>query len=430
MEATCGANTFRAKAWEFHANARRRPGPSARAGRGAGAAPASPPRANASKTFLGPGGLRRPVSPPDIVLTADARTHSAYAELIASPPEGVRYDVKPLHWGSRLSGSWLRDQARWKLHAARRAWAGDPVGFPAPAWGRPVHAANALLRTTDPWVLDFEHPWAFTAFDGDRLRARRARLAAALADARVLLPWTNAAARAMAALLPEAQGRMRVCPPGIQPRPAAVRDEDAPLVHFVAGLFERKGGPEAVEAFARVRRDFPRARMRMVTNAPPGLRAEGVEVVPANLPRERALESFAQASVYLMPTQFDTYGMVFLEAMAHGVPVVALEGFGTDEIVRDGRDGWLVRGYDAKWFGPDMLPVPGGASWEQVRLRRTVEERERVVADLAERLRALLADPAKARAMGEAGRARVTDGDLSADARNRRLLAAYREAFG
>lgn len=365
----------------------------------------------------------------DVALTADERTHSAYAELVHAPPDGVRYDLKPLRWGARLTGSWPADQGRWKLHGARRVLWGEPLPFPAPDWGKPVHAANVLLRTTRPWVVDYEHPWAFTSFDGETLRARRTRLAEALEGARLLLPWTEAAARATSSLLPETETRIRVCPPGIQARAMRVRDEDAPLVLFVAGLFERKGGPEAVEAFARVRRDHPRARMLMVTDAPPGIRAEGVEFLPANQPRERVLDLFAQATAYLMPTQWDTYGMVFLEALAHGVPVVTLDGFGIREIVRDGVDGFVVPGYPGKWFQPDMLPVPR-ASWPLVRARRTVEERERVVRDLAERLGALLADPSKARHMGAMGRARVVDGDLSVDARNRRLLSAYREAFG
>lgn len=366
----------------------------------------------------------------DVVLTTDARGHSAYAELVASPPPGVRYHARPLHWGHRHTDSRLEDWVRWKRHALRRAALGEPAAFPAPDWGHPVHAANALLRSPRPWVCDFEHPWCFTGFDARLLRARRDRLARALGEARLLLPWTEAARRAVVALMPEMEPRVRVAYPAIAPRAPAEPDPDAPLVLFVAKLFERKGGPEAIEAFARVRRDHPRARMLMVTDAPPGIRAEGVEFLPASQPRERVLAEYAHASAYLMPTQFDTFGMVFLEAFAHAVPVVTLDGFGIREIVEDGRDGFVVPGYARTWFGPDMLPDPGAAAWDALRLTRTADERERVVRDLADRLGALLADPAKRAAMGAAAHRKVTEGRFSNAERGRHLLGLYRDAFG
>lgn len=367
----------------------------------------------------------------DVVLTADATSHSAYAELLAAPPPGVSYDARPLHWGRRLTSSAASDWARWKRFGVERALRGEPVPFPAPDWGKPVHAANVLLRTSRPWVVDYEHPWAFTSFDGPRLLRNVARLRAALADARLILPWTAAAARATRALLPGAAERIRVVPPSIAPRAPATPDPDAPTFLFVAKLFERKGGPEALEAFARVRRDHPSARLRMVTDAPPAVverwSGRGVEFLPANQPRAALLaRAYPDAVAYVMPTQFDTFGMVFLEAFAHALPVVTLAGFGIDEIVEDGRDGFVVEGYARKWFDADGLPRGG---WEAARGWRSAAERERVVADLAAAMSALLADGSRCQAMGRTAHRKVTEGAFSLRARNEALLAAYREAF-
>ena len=79
-----------------------------------------------------------------------------------------------------------------------------------------------------------------------------------------------------------------------------------------------------------------------------------------------------------MPSRTDSFGIVFLEAWANGLPVVAAAAGGVPEVVRHGETGLLVP------FG-DLDRLTGA-------------------------LLALLSDPARARAMGEAGRPLVERG--------------------
>ncbi len=99
---------------------------------------------------------------------------------------------------------------------------------------------------------------------------------------------------------------------------------------------------------------------------------------------------------FVLPSVFETWGLVVNEAMNAARPIVASDGVGAvADLVRDGETGWTFPKDDA------------GA--------------------LAERLRALLADPAAARAMGE--RARDVVGAYSFEAGQRGLLEAL-AAFG
>lgn len=375
----------------------------------------------------------------DVILTTGPEGHSAYAELLANPPEGIRYYVRRLDWRAPVFGQPLVDMAYWKLRGAMRRLQGLPEAAPLPDWGHPIHSAQVILRTRQPWVIDFEHPNALVDFDGDLLArpATRARLARLLARSGAVLPWTEAAARATLALAPGLAGKVHAVLPAIAPRaPAVPEDPDSPLVLFVGRHFHRKGGPEALEAFARARRErCPRARMLVVSNAPPEVRAryegEGVTFWQVPVPRERVLaEGFAKASVYLMPTHFDTFGMVFLEAFAHAIPVVTADTFGASEIVTHGEDGFVVPGYAAKWFDERGLPVPGAHKWPDVKARQSPEERERIVRDLAEHLGALLADPKLASGMGARGHEKVSKGVFSPAHRNARLRRIYEDAFG
>jgi glycosyltransferase involved in cell wall biosynthesis len=83
----------------------------------------------------------------------------------------------------------------------------------------------------------------------------------------------------------------------------------------------------------------------------------------------------AAAAVVAMPSRSDSFGIVFLEAWLYSVPVVGAAAGGIPEVVSDGQDGYVVP------FGD--------------------------VDALAGRLARLLAEPALARRMGEAGRCKT-----------------------
>lgn len=92
----------------------------------------------------------------------------------------------------------------------------------------------------------------------------------------------------------------------------------------------------------------------------------------------------------------EAFGLTAVEALAHATPVVASAIGGMLDTVRDGVDGFLV--------------APGD------------------VAALAERVARLTADPALARRMGEAGRARMAH-DFSADGYYRQTMQVYADAM-
>jgi glycosyltransferase involved in cell wall biosynthesis len=60
-----------------------------------------------------------------------------------------------------------------------------------------------------------------------------------------------------------------------------------------------------------------------------------------------AMAVVARATVVVLPSHFEAFGYVCVEAMALGRPVVATSGHGFAEIIRQGIDGWLVPPGDA-----------------------------------------------------------------------------------
>jgi glycosyltransferase involved in cell wall biosynthesis len=159
----------------------------------------------------------------------------------------------------------------------------------------------------------------------------------------------------------------------------APRRDDGRTIAFVGKEFARKGGHVLLEAFARVRRAFPKARLLVAgppvpRAAPPGVAFLGF-VPMAEIP-----SLLSQATVFALPTLVEPFGIAFLDAMACGVPCVGTRIEAVPEIVREGVTGLLV--------------PPGDP------------------AALAGALERLLADPSGARAMGARGRAWVSAGAL------------------
>lgn len=67
-------------------------------------------------------------------------------------------------------------------------------------------------------------------------------------------------------------------------------------------------------------------------------------------PGNKVAEAYASCDIFVFPSTTETFGLVTLEAMASGIPVVAAEASGTLDIVRDGKTGLLAKPKNVKDF--------------------------------------------------------------------------------
>jgi len=162
------------------------------------------------------------------------------------------------------------------------------------------------------------------------------------------------------------------------------RARPAPVVLCVARMYPRKRLPDLLRAADILRARVPGIQVRIVGRGPEwtavcrlhaelGL-GESVALL-GDLTRERLAEEYVNASAFCLPSVQEGFGIVFLEAMAAELPVVACRIAAVPEVVRDGVTGLLVPPRD-----------PGA---------------------LAETLERLVADPALARRLGLEGRRRA-----------------------
>jgi starch synthase len=185
-------------------------------------------------------------------------------------------------------------------------------------------------------------------------------------------------------------------------------DRSRPYVLFVGRITRQKGVPHLLRA---VRDIDPAAQVVLCAGAPDtpeidqefrelfgelsGVR-DGVFWIPKMLPRPEVIQLLTHAALFVCPSVYEPLGIVNLEAMACGTPVVASAVGGIPEVVDDGRTGLLV---------------PAGDGFE---------------AGLARAMDSVLGDPEAARRMGEAGRERAV-GEFGWDAVARRTVRLYEE---
>jgi glycosyltransferase involved in cell wall biosynthesis len=239
-------------------------------------------------------------------------------------------------------------------------------------------AALAALATGRPFVVQL---WGT-----DVALARRApRLA------RLLLRRARLVVCASRALADDARslgaGDVAVVPVGIDVPPVARREREPPHVLYAGRLSPEKGVLELVAAAGD---DVP---LVVVGDGPLRARLPGAR---PSVPRGELAELYAEAAVVACPSLREGFGMTCLEAMAHGVPVVASDVGGLRDLVVDGTTGVLV---------------PAGD-----------------VAALRAALQRLLRDPAERSRLGSAARERARR-EFAWDGVAARLISAYGDAL-
>ncbi|QBI21459.1 glycosyltransferase family 1 protein [Egibacter rhizosphaerae] len=287
---------------------------------------------------------------------------------------------------------------------ALRAWRPDVVHVHEPLV--PSVALAAAARSPSPVVGTF-HAWS------DREAAYRAiaplgrRVVRGL-DARLAV--SPVAERYAARTLGLDADELTVIPNGVSadrlgralPRPELL-DPSEPLIVFVGRLEARKGAEVLLRAFRLLHRTHPHARLLVVGDGPERRRAERlVGDLPGGRARfagavddEEKARLLASADLFAAPNLGgESFGIVLLEAMAAGLPVVASDIPGFRAVCRHQHEGVLV---------------PAGHA-----------------AALAEAMGALLDDPAARKRLGTAGRERAAEYSWPRIAE--RVVAVYREA--
>ncbi|MCL6551427.1 MAG: D-inositol-3-phosphate glycosyltransferase [Acidothermus cellulolyticus] len=291
--------------------------------------------------------------------------------VVAGPLEPLPKDELPVHLCA-FTAAVLRAEAMrepgWYDVIHSHYWLSGEVGRVASQrWGVPlIHTMHTLAKVKNAALAEGDVPEP-----GRRVIGEADVVAAA--DRLVTNTWTEA--RQLVDLYGAELDRIRVVPPGVdtaifRPGDAARARRrlglpiDGCVVLFVGRLQPLKGPDIAVRAAAEFLSTHPgmRSAFRLVivggpsgsrSTEPERLRALAADLGVADvvifappMPADRLVEFYRAATVTIVPSHSESFGLVALESQACGTPVVAARVGGLTTAVRDGESGLLVDGHD------------------------------------------------------------------------------------
>ena len=267
------------------------------------------------------------------------RLHSFYGELLANPP--VNYvnlnDYKNRGESLNTKKSIIFQLGRLVLKTLR---------FPAISIVKTnadlIHSGGSIPISKTPYVIDFEHIMGLAGFDYNKFNSKLFRYTTRkfLESDRCkkIMPWSEAAKKGLFNTFDSEiiRNKTEVVYPAISLKKRKKHKKFTAL--FVAHNTKKKGVD---------------------------LLPEGVKIV-SNVSREKVLEEFSKADVLVYPSIVDTFGMVLIEAMSFGLPIIAVDDFCSREIVGRTKCGFLIDGVKHKWFNKKYLYNEGGNNWINV----------------------------------------------------------------
>ena len=133
------------------------------------------------------------------------------------------------------------------------------------------------------------------------------------------------------------------------------------------GTFYIKGGLEVAHAFERLRRQHPTISLTIVTATHMISEVDqaylasvpGLTVLDAKLSAEQMADLYRSHDVFLLPTYRDGFGLVVIEALAYGMPVIVTDQYAVAEMVEKGKNGFVFPNHPLRDYDPHTYRLLG-----------------------------------------------------------------------
>jgi glycosyltransferase involved in cell wall biosynthesis len=248
-----------------------------------------------------------------------------------------------------------------------------------------IYVWGAVVATGS-FIVDLDNPWSLTGYNLRAMSLYQPILRYILASSRCreIRCISETCRLSLKALFGQAvYDKARVHYPCIPQEVSCVDSAipDSCRFLFVGTQFEIKGGEALLKAFRRVYERAPSARLDVITHLPAkysdlAKSCAGIHVHEARFSRDEIHAQFMnQADVLVLPTYAESFGMVALEGLAHGLALIATDVYALREMVEDGKNGYLIKPPISIWDGI----MPSRYFYELEHIKEHIEKTETTV---------------------------------------------------
>ncbi|HTZ41679.1 MAG TPA: glycosyltransferase family 4 protein [Candidatus Omnitrophota bacterium] len=368
-----------------------------------------------------------------------ASSHPQFDEILDFPPEGVEYEidrVKAVYHG------WFAEK-RMALHGFLMGFLPIPRMTHTATDADLVHSTRGILQIKQkkPWIIDLESGGIFVSFQYPALKnpITKEIIIRALKskNCKKILPQSKAAKDNLMKVLDcgEFEDKIEILYLAMRPCPKKRinRQDKKVILSFIGKEFYGKGGHDLLKAYEILTQKYNNLELKFKGDIPPEYmplvkKLKGFRVVEGHLPREKLFdEMYLSSDIFVLPTHVDNYGVVFLEAMSAGLPLVGATSFTVPELIEDGKNGFLINSsyswenYLYKYGRLDEKTV--SRDWQKLH--------PEIISQLVDKLSILIENKKLREKMGKESRKMIEekDGKFSIAKRNKQLKKIYEEAL-
>lgn len=273
-----------------------------------------------------------------------------YKSMIDNPPEGVEYV------GTKKTEIIVSEKKFKKFDNLKRGIKlvlnTLPLPIPNAHYTRKndfdlIHCAHCLSLNKSPWVADIE--FISQMWGGVKLTPTRKRIVRKLISSKhckKIIAWTHATEKDIIKMFPEIRDKIEVVYYGMPEMRLKEKGRKDIILFFSGRHFYAKGGLHATEIMDRLTKKYP--KVKGVING--AISEEIILKYSENkklefhqlMPYKDVLKLYRKADIFVYPGYSDSFGFVFIEAMAFGVPIVTVDGYARREIINEGKTGFIV----------------------------------------------------------------------------------------
>lgn len=158
-----------------------------------------------------------------------------------------------------------------------------------------------------------------------------------------------------------------IYPPAIEKRDSLPKIFNGTIKLLFPGTFYIKGGTEVVHAYEKLRENHKNITLTIIT-AVHMLRPEdvqhikatnGITLLDAKLTEQEMIDIYTSHDILLLPTYREGFGVVLIEALAYGMPLIITDQYATKEMIGDDSNGFVYPNHPLKDYDPETYRLLG-----------------------------------------------------------------------
>jgi glycosyltransferase involved in cell wall biosynthesis len=131
---------------------------------------------------------------------------------------------------------------------------------------------------------------------------------------------------------------------------------DGKTILFVGRNFERKGGHTLLKAFKIVKKEIQDAQL-IIIGPDLSIDRDGIKILNLITDKDVLAHYFKSASVFVLPSYFEPFGIAFAESFAYKTPCIGTNICAMPEIIEEGRGGFLIPPDDYKTLADRIIMI-------------------------------------------------------------------------